>query len=269
MKEQKIIVLLTGLVLIFLFAEIAYSADPAGQVLAVKNNVYRIRGESRDNAKPKMDLLMKDTVETDKQSRAKLFFMDDSILNIAELSRVKVEEYMYSPEKQRSKSIYNLIDGSIKVVVGRSDLEVHTASAVAAARGTTFIMWSMGTEKDREKGDNADQICVLTLEGKVEFKLKKEAVTDKTKQDSVMVNEGMISCLEQDNISDARSANVKMMTKSQDKFTVYSSTLPQKDEVPAFAPEPPVNSGVTGELPVIPDPPQLPLQKQGDFERIK
>jgi ferric-dicitrate binding protein FerR (iron transport regulator) len=272
MKKQKILVVVMGLALIFLFAGIAYSAEPAGQVLAVKNNVFRIRGESRDNARPKMDLLMKDAVETDKQSRAKLFFMDDSILNIGELSRVQVEEYMYNPEKQRSRSIYSLIDGSIKVVVGRSDLEVHTASAVAAARGTKFIMWNMVTAKEREKGDKAKkQTCVLTLEGKVEFKLKKEAITNKTKRDSVVVNEGEISCLEADNISDADSADLKTLSAWRDSFPVFASTLPQREEVPAFAPEPPAPLGITGESPVSQEPePFVPTTtKQGDFQRIK
>jgi hypothetical protein len=110
-------------------------------VLAVKNNAYLVRDNARDNAKPQMDLFMKDAVETEKRSRTKLFFKDDSILNLGELSRVEVEEYMYDADSKRSKSIYKLIDGSLRVVVGRSDLEIHTSTAVAGSRGTKFIIW--------------------------------------------------------------------------------------------------------------------------------
>ena len=70
------------------------------------------------------------------------FFNDDSILNLSELSRVEVEEYMYNAEKNRTKSIYKLVEGSLRVVVGRSDLEVHTSTAVAASRGTKFVIWT-------------------------------------------------------------------------------------------------------------------------------
>jgi len=58
MRKRRQIFLLSGLALIFLFASTSYSADPAGEVLAVKKDVFRIRGESRDNAEAKMGLLM-------------------------------------------------------------------------------------------------------------------------------------------------------------------------------------------------------------------
>lgn len=109
-----------------------------GHVLSVKKQVHIVQGESKKAAEPQMKLMLKDSVETGKKSRAKLFFTDDSIINLGEMSKLVVEEYLYSPEKQRSKSIYRLIDGSLKVVVGRSDLEIHTATAVAAARGTVI-----------------------------------------------------------------------------------------------------------------------------------
>ena len=110
----------------------------AGRILSVKKQVHVVQGESRIVAEPQMKLMLKDSVETGEESRTKLLFTDDSIINLGEMSRLVVEEYLYSPEKQRSKSIYRLIDGSLKVVVGRSDLEIHTPTAVAAARGTVI-----------------------------------------------------------------------------------------------------------------------------------
>ncbi len=176
MKKRKMTIMLAGLALAFL-STTSYAAKPAGQVLAVKKDVYLVRDSNRNSAEPQMQLLMKDTVETDKQSRTKLFFTDDSILNLGELSRVEVEEYIYNSEQNRSKSIYKLIDGSLRVVVGRSDLEVHTATAVAAARGTKFLMWK-GLAKNTAKmtagkKDRRNQTCVMTIEGKVELMLKK------------------------------------------------------------------------------------------------
>ncbi len=86
--------------------------------------------------------------------------MDDSILNLGELSSVSVEEYLYSPEKQRSRSILRLIDGTLKAVVGRSDLEIHTPTAIVGSRGTKFILWIEGKGEEMRTG-------LIVLEGEV------------------------------------------------------------------------------------------------------
>jgi hypothetical protein len=179
---KKLFIGLFAVLLFFLFGTDTYSAVDAGKVLVVRKNVYLFRDGQKNDARPQMPLLSKDTVETDVRSRTKLYFSDDSILNMGELSRVSVKEYLYSPEKQRSRSIYRLIDGALKVVVGRSDLEVHTPTAVAAARGTVFILWIEGT------GSSA-KTCAMVLDGGVSFK---NIIKDIQKE--VTVTKGMTSC---------------------------------------------------------------------------
>jgi hypothetical protein len=251
MKTTAILIWLMG---ILILTADAYAAQEAGKVLAVKKDVYVIREDTRNSARPQMELILKDSVETEKESRTKLFFSDDSILNLGELSRVKVEEYLYSPENQRSKSIYNLIDGSLKVVVGRSDLEIHTGTVVAAARGTKFVIWTGKTLKEAEEKDKVRQTCVMTVEGSVEFKLKKEAITDQTKRDSVIVNEGMISCLEGVTVADAVPAQAQLLKESTDEFPVLAGVIPFNEELATFAPEP----EIVREIPQIPEIPQEP-----------
>jgi hypothetical protein len=293
MKKQRVIVLLAGLAMIFISAATSYSADKAGEVLAVKKDAYVIREERRDEAKPKMDLLMKDVVETERQSRAKLFFTDDSILNLAEQSRVSVEEYLYSPEKQRSKSIYNLIDGSIKVVVGRSDLEVHTNTAVAAARGTSFLIRKRQLDNEeckafREKegitGEIMDrdrecvEACVYVLDGNVEFRLKDIDEKEKPEKSMVTVKEDTAFCTVGDKIF-SKKWDPNMLAEWMDEFPVYANTLSPGEEVPAFAPEIPVFPDVADvsvkppfpeqpEVPEVVEAPEVQILKQGDFERI-
>ena len=138
MKRYALI--LTVLLAAVFVSSYSHAAEKAGQVITVKKDVYLLRDDKRETAKPQMEILEHDAVETGSGSRTKLFFIDDSILSLGEMSRVEVQEYMYSPEKQRSRSIYRLMDGALKVVVGRSDLEIHTPTAVAAARGTKFIV---------------------------------------------------------------------------------------------------------------------------------
>lgn len=145
------------------------SAEEAGLVLTVKKDVYLIREGRKDDAKPRSPLLLKDAVETAEKSRTKLFFHDDSILNLGEMSQVVVEEYLRSGDEDRTKSIYRLVEGSLKVVVGRSELEIHTPTAVAAARGTKFILWVEGTGPSATTG-------IMVLEGEVLFQNIRDAV---------------------------------------------------------------------------------------------
>lgn len=160
MFTQKRLIILICLAVILVFTAESYAATEAGRVLTVKEKVYLVRDGQRNTAIPEMALLLRDSVETDVKSRTKLFFVDDSILNLGELSRVVVEEYLYSPEKKRSKSIYKLVNGSLRVVVGRSDLEIHTPTAVAAARGTKFILWVEGSGDAMVTG-------IIVLDGEV------------------------------------------------------------------------------------------------------
>ncbi len=171
------------LALMFAFAHMSYAETDAGEVLTVKKEVSIIRNDQKTDAKPRMSLLLKDAVETGRKSRTKLFFKDDSILNLGELSMVKVEQFLYSPEKKRSKSIYRLIDGSLKVVVGRSDLEIHTPTAVAAARGTKFIIWAEGSE-------SSVMTCTMVFDGEVLVKNIDEDI-----KGTETVKAGNISCV--------------------------------------------------------------------------
>ncbi len=293
MNKQRLTIIFAMLALIFIYASASYSAEKAGEVLAVKNNAYLVRENVRDDAKPQMELFMKDAVETDKKSRMKLFFKDDSILNLGELSRVEVQEYMYNAASKRSKSIYKLIDGSLRVVVGRSDLEVHTSTAVAAARGTKFIIWN---EQEEMIADNikpeqnnmlasrnvlkgiylvaaseksagkkkSSSTCIKVIEGKVDLKS-----TDPTKKKKLTVNEGNTACVPENAIPELRADK----SDSAPELYVFS-TFTGDETLPAFAPPAPSfpdadirpphsqsrsSAAVTGGGPV---------GKSGNFERI-
>jgi len=160
----------------------APAPDDAGRVLAVRRDAVVVRQAQNLAARPEMPLLLDDAVATGEQARAKLFFRDDSILNLGEKSRVQVKEYLFSPEKNRSKSIFQLLDGSLKVVVGRSDLEVHTSSAVAAARGTSFFIWSEPVAANRS--------CLMVLDGTVALRNRDEKIPGE-----VLVGAGQMSCV--------------------------------------------------------------------------
>lgn len=162
-EMDKIKCELAALTLIFLlisFSGTAIAKEDAGKVLAVKNKAFIERDEKKLTAKVKQGILIQDTVSTMKASKIKMHFIDDSILTLGENSKVVIKEYVYSKDKG-GKSIFNLLDGKMKSVVGKTKFEIHTPTAVAAARGTV-ILSEVGT-----LGGNqfATFIC---LEGEVE-----------------------------------------------------------------------------------------------------
>ncbi len=147
----------------------SYAVNDVGKVLKVKHKVYVVRNNQRNNAKPLMPILLEDAIETGSKSRARLLFKDDSILNLGEKSRVVIKEYMSGPGN-RSKSIYRIIDGYLKVIVGKSDLKVYSPTAVVAARGTEFILWVEGDGASTSTG-------IIMLEGEAELRNINEMVS--------------------------------------------------------------------------------------------
>ena len=122
---------------IMLCAGTAMAKDDVGALVALKGSALIERDAKFVEAKLKDGLLLKDTVETKDRAKAKLLFIDDSVLTMAEKSKVVIREFIYSKDA-RGRSIFNLIDGKMRSVVGKSDFEIHTPTVVAAARGTVF-----------------------------------------------------------------------------------------------------------------------------------
>jgi hypothetical protein len=92
-------------------------------------------------------VVFKDVIETKDDSRTKAFFQDDSVLTVGTNSRVEINEYIYDPDQNVRRAIVRLMQGQVRALVSKifkangSRFEVHTPSAVAAARGTYFTVW--------------------------------------------------------------------------------------------------------------------------------
>jgi hypothetical protein len=170
------------LIALFLSApSFTYAEKNVGSILKVKKEVFRVRNTNRLPARARMPLVLKDAVETGKHARAKLSFRDNSVIILGELSRVEVKEYLFSALKKKSNSVYRLINGSLKIIVGRSDLKIHTLSALVAARGTEFVVW-IGKEGGKAFTG------VIMIEGKTTVESIVEGVKGK-----VIVQEGQMT----------------------------------------------------------------------------
>lgn len=139
---MKIITKIYLLPLLFLISvSVSNAQDTVGTVTSVRGKANILRLEKTLEAKIKDNILKVDTVETLKDSRIKLLFIDDSLLTLGENSRLIVKQYIESTKDKRGQSIYHLLDGKMRAIVGKTKFEVHTPTAIAASRGTYLISW--------------------------------------------------------------------------------------------------------------------------------
>jgi len=132
-------------------------AQPIGIFTTVEGAVaVQHTGAGRPHrAKYQDHVILKDVIETDPSAYAKALLEDDTLLSVAENSRVEITEYVYNPSQNFRSTIVHLAQGTVRALVGGvfkapgSRFEVHTTTAIAAARGTYFIVW---VEGDRTTG---------------------------------------------------------------------------------------------------------------------
>ena len=140
-----------------------------GQFTVVKGEVT-VAHEAAPNARQPVEaqalVLFHDSVQTESNSRTKALFVDDTLLTLGENTRIKIDEYVFNPHEDQRSVIVNMFQGRIRALVGKhfagvgSRFEIHTPAAVAAARGTYFIVWienngTTGMANIGEKGDVA------------------------------------------------------------------------------------------------------------------
>ncbi len=126
------------IVAVLLAAAGAHAAGEAGSVVAVRGKASIERDQKRIEARAGNAVMVRDIMITGAASRAKLLFVDESVLTLGENSKVVIREFLLGREKAGS-SIFNLIDGKLRSVVGKNAFEVHTPTSVAAARGTIIL----------------------------------------------------------------------------------------------------------------------------------
>lgn len=146
-----------------LSAATVHAADQqAGRLVQLRGSATIERGNAQLPAQLKAGILASDVITTANASRAKLLFIDDSVLTMAENSKLVVKEFIYSKGKE-GKSVFNLLDGKMRSVVGKTKFEVHTPTAVAAARGTV-IYFDVGVR------NNQSYSRIICLEGNVQIR---------------------------------------------------------------------------------------------------
>lgn len=89
-----------------------------------------------------------DVIKTGPNSTAKILFDDNTILNVTEDSQIEITEYVYDPASKQRRTVFNMLQGRVKALVAgfyastNSRFEIRTPTAVAAARGTEYVVWT-------------------------------------------------------------------------------------------------------------------------------
>jgi hypothetical protein len=127
---------------------LVYAQEAVGKIVALegKAEVQSEHSEEWRALNLKDDIYTKDTIKTGEESRVGVFFIDESNISIGPQTTVSVEKLIYSPAKNYREGKVKVLMGKTRFNVGRlfskeSTFEVHTPTAVAGVKGTSFIVW--------------------------------------------------------------------------------------------------------------------------------
>lgn len=148
---------------IFVFAICVLSAAHAetaapkevGNIRELRGDAYILREKQKNGAQKNEPVFASDTVSTALNTRVKILFIDDSVVMIGANTSFAISEYL---RDSKNVSVFTLIDGAMNVIVGKSKFEVRTPTAVTAARGTSYLVWTEGSKTG-----------LAVTEGRVEF----------------------------------------------------------------------------------------------------
>jgi hypothetical protein len=155
--------IISTLLLMGLSSALCNAADQkVGKFVQLRGTSNIERDKKQIPAAVRGEILSSDIITTGSGSRAKLLFIDDSVLTMSDNSKLVVKEFIYSKGEQ-GKSVFNLLDGKMRSVVGKTKFEVHTPTAVAAARGTV-IYFDVGMV------NNQSYSKIICLEGNVQIR---------------------------------------------------------------------------------------------------
>ena len=127
----------------------AAEQETVGTFTAIEGQVHMTRQGGAQPVSVKLSdaVVYKAVIETQGASRAKALFLDDSMLTMSEHSKIQINEQIYAPNQGKRSMVFSLLEGKVRALVTKvfqgpgSRFEIRTPSAVAAARGTDFVVW--------------------------------------------------------------------------------------------------------------------------------
>lgn len=133
---------------------LAQERKPAAELIALAGNAeIKSPGDTRFRpAKIKDALYQQDQFRTLANSRAKLFFQDESILVLSDNTTIDIANFQMTPQGDRQSALMKIIHGSLRFIVSKArsldkpSFEVQGITAVLGIRGTDGVFEILSPE---------------------------------------------------------------------------------------------------------------------------
>jgi ferric-dicitrate binding protein FerR (iron transport regulator) len=112
-----------------------------GVASAAKNQVHGILGGTTRAMAAGSELFSNETVRTGEASQAQLLFLDQTSLSVGARSEVKLDRFVYNPDRKAGNVVIEASRGAFRFVSGSqnpSNYTIKTPLATIGVRGTIF-----------------------------------------------------------------------------------------------------------------------------------
>jgi len=200
--------------ILFISAAATKDTDIFGKVTLVLGDVqiYSLNDSKPSSLKINTNILLGDTIETGKESKAEIVMTDNKTkIIIMEKTKVKLSS-LINPDKQK-QTIISILFGSINSIVqklsGSSTYIIQTPNGSASVRGTEFIV---------SVSDTIDTVVSVT-DGEVVYQKEEEG-----QYYSITQNQYCISEIDKSpNISSGEFENETWLTERNNQFEQNSA----------------------------------------------
>jgi hypothetical protein len=117
----------------------ASMADSIGHATATRNQVNGVVGGQSRTLSSGSSVYSNELVRTGKESAADLRFLDNTNLNVGPTSEVRLDKFVYDPNKSRGNVTLHATKGAMRFVTGEQDKKSYTIKtpyATLGVRGT-------------------------------------------------------------------------------------------------------------------------------------
>ena len=137
---------------------IAAPADHIGVAAAVKDQVHGTVGSVTAPLETGGNVFQDEVVATSSDSMAQLLFLDQTSLSIGPQSEVKLDRFVYDPDKKRGDVVLEASKGAFRFITGAQDPNSYTLKTPVATIGVRGTIVDYGIENG--------QLIVRLVEGK-------------------------------------------------------------------------------------------------------
>jgi ferric-dicitrate binding protein FerR (iron transport regulator) len=112
-----------------------------GVASAAKNQVHGIVGGTSRAVSAGSELFANETVRTGEASQAQLLFLDQTSLSVGARSEVRLDRFVYNPDRKAGNVVLEASRGAFRFVTGSqnpSNYTIKTPLATIGVRGTIF-----------------------------------------------------------------------------------------------------------------------------------